>query len=155
MTDEMQENLEPTFFQRWRWPLIAAAALLVFAGIGAVVQLRRQASPTPTVVTNQTTDQTSTSVKRDEPKVLTIQDQDYDRLTDQEEAQFGTDASKADTDGDGLFDYEELKLYSTDPKNQDTDGDGVKDGDEVKRGTNPGGGGDLRNINAAIKGQQQ
>lgn len=154
MTDEMQENFEPTFFQRWRWPLIAVVALLVFAGIGWVVQSRRKTTQTPTV-TNQTTNQTNTAVNSNEPRVPTVQDQDHDRLTDQEEAQFGTDASKADTDGDGLFDYEELKVYSTDPKNPDTDGDGVKDGDEVKRGTNPGGAGELRNINAAIKALQQ
>lgn len=155
MTDEMQENLEPTFFQRWRWPLLAVAALLVFAGIGAVVQSRRNATPTPTTVSNPAINQATSAAKGDEPKVPTSQDQDRDRLTDQEEAQFGTDASKADTDGDGLYDYEELKIYSTDPKNPNTDGDGVSDGDEVKRGTNPGGGGDLRNINAAINEQQR
>lgn len=35
-----------------------------------------------------------------------------------------------DTDGDGLYDYEEMTL-GTDPKKADTDGDTLTDGDEV------------------------
>ncbi|HMO79079.1 MAG TPA: hypothetical protein PJ997_01540 [Candidatus Paceibacterota bacterium] len=45
-------------------------------------------------------------------------------------------AMSQDTDGDGLFDWEEV-LWGTDPNNPDTDGDGTKDGDEVKLGRNP------------------
>lgn len=41
-----------------------------------------------------------------------------------------------DTDGDGLFDWEEF-LYGSDPKKQDTDGDGAQDGEEVRTGRNP------------------
>ncbi len=37
-----------------------------------------------------------------------------------------------DSDGDGLFDYEEIKL-GTDPNNPDTDGDGISDGLEVNQ----------------------
>ena len=44
----------------------------------------------------------------------------------------------ADTDGDGLNDYEEVYLYHTAHDNNDTDGDGVLDGDEINRyHTNP------------------
>ena len=42
-----------------------------------------------------------------------------------------TNPSKADTDGDGLNDGEEVNTYHTDPLKQDTDGDGLTDGDEV------------------------
>jgi len=38
----------------------------------------------------------------------------------------------ADTDGDGLTDYDEINLYGTNPNNPDTDGDGINDGDEVE-----------------------
>ena len=38
----------------------------------------------------------------------------------------------ADTDGDGLQDWEEA-LWKTDPKKPDSDGDGILDGDETKR----------------------
>ena len=41
-----------------------------------------------------------------------------------------------DSDGDGLFDDEELEL-GTDPDNSDTDGDGVDDLTELDEGTNP------------------
>ena len=44
--------------------------------------------------------------------------------------------SEADTDKDGLYDWEE-ELWNTDPKNADTDGDGVSDDEEVKNGRNP------------------
>lgn len=42
-----------------------------------------------------------------------------------------------DSDGDGLFDDEEVTSYGTDPMDPDTDGDGVSDDQEVKDGTNP------------------
>lgn len=41
-----------------------------------------------------------------------------------------------DTDGDGLYDWEE-ELWKSDPNNKDTDGDGTNDNDEVKEGRNP------------------
>lgn len=43
---------------------------------------------------------------------------------------------EADTDGDGLKDWEE-SLWNTDPLNKDTDGDGTTDGQEVKDGRDP------------------
>jgi hypothetical protein len=46
------------------------------------------------------------------------------------------EGSSADTDGDGLSDWEE-SFYKTDPNNRDSDGDGVSDGDEVFVGQNP------------------
>ncbi len=43
----------------------------------------------------------------------------------------GTDPRNADTDNDGLTDYDELYVYGTDPNNSDSDGDGISDNDEV------------------------
>jgi hypothetical protein len=43
---------------------------------------------------------------------------------------------KADPDGDGLYNDQELEL-GTDPQNPDTDNDGLNDGDEVEMGTSP------------------
>ena len=40
-------------------------------------------------------------------------------------------ASKIDSDGDGLTDYQESEVYGTDPLNQDSDGDGLSDGKEI------------------------
>lgn len=43
----------------------------------------------------------------------------------------------ADTDGDGLSDYDEIHVYGTDPTNPDTDGDGQSDYEEIIAGTDP------------------
>ena len=51
--------------------------------------------------------------------------------------------STVDTDHDGLTDYQEVHVYHTDPLKADTDGDGYNDGDEVKNGFNPLGPGKL------------
>jgi len=70
-------------------------------------------------------------------------DSDRDGLTDQQETDLGTDSFEADSDGDNLFDREEVEVYQTDPLNPDTDSDGFLDGSEVKNGYNPKGDGKL------------
>jgi hypothetical protein len=47
------------------------------------------------------------------------------------------DLAKADTDKDGLSDWEEISLYKTDPNQADTDGDGIANDVEVSKGSNP------------------
>lgn len=44
-------------------------------------------------------------------------DGDRDGLTDRAEASYGTDPKKADTDGDGWSDGDEVLKYGSDPKN--------------------------------------
>lgn len=63
-------------------------------------------------------------------------DTDGDGLFDWEEIIIGSDINNPDTDGDGLLDGEEI-IYGTDVLNPDTDGDGYLDGDEVRSGYNP------------------
>jgi hypothetical protein len=46
-------------------------------------------------------------------------------------------AARPDADDDGLYDDDETDVYGTDPHKADTDGDGVGDGQEVENGTNP------------------
>ena len=58
-------------------------------------------------------------------------DTDNDGLTDDQEADIGTDPKVADTDGDGLTDGEEVNEYGTDPLAEDSDNDGLIDGEEV------------------------
>lgn len=48
----------------------------------------------------------------------------------------GAAALVADSDGDGLKDWEE-ELWNTDTLKADTDGDGVSDAEEIKNGRNP------------------
>ncbi len=60
-----------------------------------------------------------------------------------EEGELGEDNEDyKDTDGDGLYDWEEKK-YKTDFQNKDTDGDGYNDKEEVMQKYNPLGPGEL------------
>jgi len=58
-------------------------------------------------------------------------DKDGDGLTKREEQEIGTDPNNPDSDGDGLQDGEEVRVYITDPLNPDSDADALKDGAEV------------------------
>jgi hypothetical protein len=46
-------------------------------------------------------------------------------------------AQAVDSDGDGLYDEDEITVYLTDPNAFDSDGDGLGDGEEVYYGTDP------------------
>ena len=71
-------------------------------------------------------------------RIEIVLDSDGDGLFDYEEIKMGTDPFAADTDFDGLSDVEETEIYGTDPLAADTDGDGLTDGDEVLNyGTDP------------------
>lgn len=59
-------------------------------------------------------------------------DADGDGLNHDEELAYGTSPTNADTDGDGLTDYEETKVYGTSPLFADTDGDGLTDWQEIR-----------------------
>ncbi|PIR94258.1 hypothetical protein COT97_02080 [Candidatus Falkowbacteria bacterium CG10_big_fil_rev_8_21_14_0_10_39_11] len=73
-------------------------------------------------------------------------DSDGDGLMDGEEAVYNTNPLKADTDSDGLDDFQEVRVYNTDPLNRDSDNDTYLDGDEVKNGYDPNGPGKLLNL---------
>lgn len=77
-----------------------------------------------------------------------IIDSDNDGLLDSEEQSLGTASLNPDSDGDRLFDGEEVNIYKTDPLNKDTDGDGFDDGSEVQNGYDPKGPGKLIRIPA-------
>jgi len=66
-------------------------------------------------------------------------DSDGDGLKDNEEIMtHKTNPNKADTDGDGLNDYDEVMKSKTDPLKADSDGDTLNDGAEVNtHKTNP------------------
>lgn len=90
------------------------------------------------------------AVTTPEVNINTVKDFDGDGLSDDEEKTLGTNPQKSDTDNDGLFDREEVKVYQTDPRNPDTDGDGNPDGVEVKSGYNPNGAGKLLDLQLEI-----
>jgi len=64
-------------------------------------------------------------------------DSDGDGLFNYEELSAGTKTNDKDTDGDGLSDYDELRKWNTDPNKADTDGDGINDGEETASGYDP------------------
>ncbi|HCE46849.1 MAG TPA: hypothetical protein DET40_25155 [Lentisphaeria bacterium] len=67
-----------------------------------------------------------------EETVAWNKDSDRDNVCNSDEVLHGTDPNKADSDNDGLSDYEELNICLTDPTLADTDGDGRTDYEEVK-----------------------
>lgn len=64
-------------------------------------------------------------------------DPDQDGLTTSEEYVLHTNPAVADTDSDGLNDYDEVNLYGTDPNDADCDDDELIDSHEIATGCNP------------------
>jgi outer membrane protein OmpA-like peptidoglycan-associated protein len=60
-------------------------------------------------------------------------DPDKDGLITKTEKELGTNPKKADTDGDGLNDGDEMNKWQTNPLRPDSDNDGLNDGDEVQQ----------------------
>ncbi|RJQ31441.1 hypothetical protein C4572_02560 [Candidatus Parcubacteria bacterium] len=67
----------------------------------------------------------------EEQKASADMDSDDDALSDLEENSLGTNKNSADTDGDGLGDANEVRIYNTDPKNADPDNDKLTDYYEI------------------------
>lgn len=61
-------------------------------------------------------------------------DTDKDGLYDIVEKSIGTDINNADSDGDGLDDYQEVEILGLDPLSKDSDGNGIVDFDEDNDG---------------------
>ncbi|MFX1607146.1 MAG: SBBP repeat-containing protein [Promethearchaeota archaeon] len=70
-------------------------------------------------------------------KVANIGDLDGDGVGDSLEELYGSNPYRADTDSDGLSDFEEIFIYGTDVNNPDTDSDSLSDGFEIQIGTDP------------------
>jgi hypothetical protein len=70
-------------------------------------------------------------------EIVESDDPDGDGLTTAQELALGTDPLRADTDGDGVSDYDEVNLYHTNPLMADTDSDGVSDADELVASSDP------------------
>ena len=86
-------------------------------------------APTPTLTLTPTPSPTPTPNLTATWEPL---DNDHDGLENGDEITRGTEPDIADTDGDGLIDGEEVKLYSTNPLDKDSDKDTWTDGQEVQ-----------------------
>lgn len=86
----------------------------------------------------------------DQLSLFYVTDEDDDKLTDREEFLYGTSDHSADTDGDGISDFDEVhkgwvvqvanrpaRTVFPDPRSVDTDGDGLTDAQERAKGTDP------------------
>ncbi len=129
---------------RRRWPVFVGVAV-VATGIAGAVWFFRGAMPTQPIVNNQpVSTATNTPQKKDPPTVDPYPDDlDRDGIANEEEKTLGLNEKDIDTDGDGITDYDEIRVWKTDPKNVDTDGDGYRDGVEIVSGNNPNGKGKM------------
>jgi hypothetical protein len=126
------------------WLGIAVAALVV--GIGGWFAYQQWYKPAAVQPGGANVPETPATPDEQTPTTTSpIADDDFDRdgLTNAEEQQLGTDPYSADTDGDGLYDRDEVSVWHTDPLNADSDGDSYLDGAEVSNGFNPRGEGKL------------
>lgn len=65
-------------------------------------------------------------------------DSDGDGIPDvMEEKVYGTNPNKADSSGDGISDWEKVYRYDLNPRVQDTAGDGIGDDEKILSGINP------------------
>jgi len=141
LTPEISSPAEPVkiaipkeLIRKKRFPKILIFLIIVFILIGAIFLLSHfnlWQIKGKKVITNQPI--FAPPAKITPPSF----DTDSDGLTDDEEKNLGTNLNNPDTDNDGLFDFEEVKVYQTNPIDPDTDKDGYKDGEEVKAGYNP------------------
>ena len=82
------------------------------------------------------------------------EDFDEDGLSTLEEYQLGSHPLYADTDGDGLNDYDELMVHFTNPNKMDTDKDGADDKWEIDNGFDPNDSNESFSISAETEGNE-
>lgn len=159
------EIKEPFFKKNQKILVLAGTALVIVGGIGFAGwflygYFTKPVSPLtkePPAIQNQNLNQppVNQNANINQPAVISNAnlnqavppvDTDLDGLSDDEEAMYGTNPTKVDTDDDSLTDRDEVKVFKTDPTNPDSDGDGFKDGEEVRKGYDPKGTGKLLKV---------
>lgn len=82
-------------------------------------------------INNNTNTVNSTENNSDNTTDILTNDDDKDGLSNAQEDALHTDPNNPDSDDDGLFDKDEVRVYLTDPMNPDTDNDGLFDNEEI------------------------
>lgn len=141
----------------WKLVFLIIAILIIVGGIGAgayyyYIFYYLAGQTADNEAAQETTDMFVPVIVEDEDGEVEVilLDTDFDGLSDEEEKKYNTSIKEADTDGDGLTDREEIKVYLTDPRKEDTDNDGYSDGEEVKNFFNPNGKGKLFDLQNEI-----
>jgi|GEM_PF-912166 hypothetical protein len=126
--------------------IVIVAIIIVVFGIGGYLYFTRNTNLDPgtldinennNINTNTNTNANTNNNTNTTPSDDELDD-DGDGLTNAEESDLGTDPLDPDSDNDGLFDREEVKLYKTNPNSSDHDGDGLSDYEEINEwGTDP------------------
>jgi hypothetical protein len=88
-------------------------------------------NPAPEPLAAPVEDTTAAPVAAESAPAVDSTDADGDNYPDAQELELGLDPTNIDTDGDGVADGDELRIYGTDPLTFDSDGDGVSDGEEL------------------------
>ena len=133
---------EPPFVARHKGLLIGVGIIMILGGI--VLGLVRVLGGKSVSKVFSPPSSEENSVVMPELKVkVDPNDKDADGVKNDEEAKLGTSDFEFDSDGDGLSDSDETKIWKTDPSKMDTDTDGYNDGYEVLKGFNPNGQGKL------------
>ena len=118
---------------------------VAFTPDGSLAYVSNQQSGTVSVIDTATNSVVDSVMVEIFPRGVAIAplpvDQDEDGLTDDEEANLGTDPNDPDTDDDGLFDGTEVDMAQgsgcPNPLDSDSDDDTLLDGEEVALGTMP------------------
>lgn len=105
---------------RLRLLLIVVVPLFLAGVVGLVVYLRTQATRdlTPSQTTGaELSDRERAKLEAEETARVAAypMDSDGDGLTDDQERELGTDPTKADSDGDGFHDFDEVTTRKSDP----------------------------------------
>lgn len=123
--------------------IISIAIAVVLGLIGVGIWLFIELDPFSAAKVGPTTNNTNNTNNANGDVPLQQLDSDKDGIRDIDERKYGTSATSADTDSDGLSDYAELNQYKTDPTKADTDGDAYNDKAELDNGYDPNGPGRL------------
>ena len=130
--DSFAQKPPATGFAKWQKPILVVLGVII-AGLGSYLIYAKLAH----VDYSDDDDIKNPAINISVPDANKDKDLDNDGLTGGEEKELGTKPNKADTDGDGLADGDEVNIYASDPLLVDTDGDTYPDGQEPGVGFSP------------------
>jgi hypothetical protein len=123
--------------------IVVVAVVVILALVGAGIWLFMELDPFSATNRGPVTNTNDANIIVNSNIPLQELDTDKDGIRDIDEKRYGTSATSADTDADGLSDYVEVNQYHTSPTLLDTDGDGYNDKSELDNSYDPNGPGRL------------